>query len=222
MISHRPNSESDQLLMGGRQNGRSWARTLIEIGLIVSLCYLVGGSPPPSVNEPHYLGKAKQYWNPAWCAGDFFLESADAHEVFYWTFGWLTQFLSLSATAWVGRAIVWALFAISWLVLVRRITATRWAAVVSAVLLLPLIHYGHLAGEWLIGGIEAKGFAWPLFSSALPKQLKDAGGASGRYLESRHPFIFSSVAGPWSRACWRGPCVAAKRIFRSSNSQSGW
>lgn len=132
-----------------------------EAGLIVGLCYLVGGSPTPSVNEPHYLGKARHYWIPEWCAGDFFLESADAHEVFYWSFGWVTQFLSLPQSAWLGRLIVWTFFAVAWLTLVRSVTRARWAGLLSAILLLPLIHYGHLAGEWLIGGVEAKGFAWP-------------------------------------------------------------
>ena len=161
--------------MQSRSSGSSLRTVLhyaIELLGVVGLCYVVAGSPVPAVNEAHYLGKAKQYWNPAWCEGDFFLESADAHEVFYWTFGWLTQFTDLATTAWIGRLVVWGFFAFSWITLVRKLTVHRWASVLSAALLLPLIQYGHLAGEWLIGGIEAKGFAWPLVFLGISKALE--------------------------------------------------
>ena len=46
---------------------------------------------------------AEAFWNPEWCKGDLFLESTDTQVVFIWLFGWLTRWLSLSATAWVGR-----------------------------------------------------------------------------------------------------------------------
>ena len=141
----------------------------LEILAIVAVCYVFAGSPTPSVNEAHYLAKAKHYWQPEWCEGDFFLESADAHEVFYWTFGWMTKYYSLPATAWSGRLLVWFLFAASWRRMARALTNIRGAALLSAICLLPLTHYGHLAGEWLIGGIEAKGFAYPLLFLAIGK-----------------------------------------------------
>lgn len=144
----------------------------LETGLIVALCYLYAGSPPPGINEPHYLGKAKNYWDPSWCAGDFFFESADAHEVFYWTFGWITNYLSLTATAWCGRLIVWTLFALAWHSLVRKVTTVRWASLLSAVFLIPLIRFGHLSGEWLIAGVEAKGFAYPLVFWGVAKAVE--------------------------------------------------
>ena len=31
----------------------------------------------PDVNEQNYLGKAKHFWQPEWCEGDFFLETAE-------------------------------------------------------------------------------------------------------------------------------------------------
>ncbi|MGE3777249.1 MAG: hypothetical protein AB7F89_08700, partial [Pirellulaceae bacterium] len=62
----------------------------LEWCLIFALLFVVGGTLPPDVNESHYLAKAKHYWNPDWCPGDPFLESADAHLAFYWLIGWLT------------------------------------------------------------------------------------------------------------------------------------
>ena len=48
----------------------------------------------PDVNEPNYLGKAIHFWNPAWAPNDFFLDTADTHWVFYFTFGWLSRWLA--------------------------------------------------------------------------------------------------------------------------------
>ena len=53
----------------------------------------------PGVNEPHYLGKARAFSDPDWCAGDFFLHSANAHAVFFNIVGPLTQILPLAAVA---------------------------------------------------------------------------------------------------------------------------
>ena len=77
---------------------RLW-QTLAEIVLVFAIFALHGAYPTPDSNEAHYLAKAKHYWHPDWAAGDFFLETADAHQVFYWTFGWLTLWLSLDAVA---------------------------------------------------------------------------------------------------------------------------
>ena len=88
-------------------------RAACEIGLIFLVFFLQAAWPVPDVNEPHYLGKARHYWDPAWCANDFFCASADAHQVFYWTFGWLTRYFDLPAVAWIGRVLTWGLIAYS-------------------------------------------------------------------------------------------------------------
>src|SRR4051812_33122965 len=85
-----------------------------EIAWIFLIFFLFAGSVPPDVGESHYLVKARHYWEPVWCAGDLFVESRDAHAIFYWTFGWLTRFCSLAATAWIGRVITWLFLAWSW------------------------------------------------------------------------------------------------------------
>ena len=53
-------------------------RGIVEVLLILALFFVAHGDLPPDVNEGHYLGKAKHYWNPAWCPEDHFLKSADA------------------------------------------------------------------------------------------------------------------------------------------------
>jgi hypothetical protein len=139
----------------------------LEIVWIFLILFLFAGSPPPDVGESHYLAKAKHYWQPEWCAGDLFLESKDAHHAFYWTFGWVTQLCSLTATAWFGRAITWALLAWSWRRLSWSIVPRPLASLLSIGLMLLLLRNFHLAGEWIVGGIEAKGFAYVLVFLAL-------------------------------------------------------
>src|SRR5262249_5826068 len=87
---------------------------VFEIAWIFLIFFLFAGSLPPDVGESHYLVKAKHYWQPTWCVGDLFLESHDAHGMFSWTFGWVTRFCSLSATAWIGRLVIWLGLAWSW------------------------------------------------------------------------------------------------------------
>ncbi|MCA9162963.1 MAG: hypothetical protein KDA62_08280 [Planctomycetales bacterium] len=139
----------------------------LETTLILLLLAAYAIEPTPSVNEAHYLGKAKHYWNPSWAAGDLFLESADAHVVFYWTFGWVTRFVSLPVAAWLGRLLTWSLLAWAWQRLSRAVIPRRWWSVLTAGLFVSLLHWFDMAGEWVIGGVEAKGFAYVLVLCGL-------------------------------------------------------
>lgn len=144
---------------------RRWAA--IELLLMVALVFVVAGGIPPGVNEAHYLAKAKHYWNPSWCPADSFLQSADAHLVFYWTMGWLTLFLPLSAVAWIGRFITWFLLAWSWRRLSNRVIPGNGWALLTLGLFACFLGCGNMAGEWVLGGFEAKGFAYVLLFLAL-------------------------------------------------------
>ena len=103
-----------------------------EVALIFAVFFIHAGYPVPDDNEPHYLCKAKHYWNPSYGAGDFFLESADAHVVFYWTFGWVTKFVSLTAAAWIGRVVTWLALAWAWRRLAWRFAPWPFVDVLSA------------------------------------------------------------------------------------------
>jgi hypothetical protein len=143
----------------------------IEVLLILLVFFVYAGWPVPEVNEPHYLGKAKHYWNPAWCQHDFFLETADAHQTFYWCFGWLTLLVPLPVVAWVGRFLTWTLIALGWRRLSFLLVPKPLAAVLSAALFVGLLDRFNLAGEWVVGGIEAKGFAYALVLFAIAEML---------------------------------------------------
>ncbi|HMP78803.1 MAG TPA: hypothetical protein PKD54_05085 [Pirellulaceae bacterium] len=131
----------------------------------VFAAYVGGGVP--DVNETYYLTKAKHFWNPAWCAGDLFLESENSHWFFYAITGWLTWFCSLEVYAWIGRLTTWLLLATAWRSLVVAATGAWGAALWTAPLLVVLIEHGHLAGEWVVGGFEAKGISYSFVFWAL-------------------------------------------------------
>ncbi len=152
-------STTDDLPTVGSQLG--------EIVLIVLLLFVIGSGLPPAVNEVHYLGKAKHLWSPDWCAQDAFLQSADAHLVFSWVYGWVTTLTTLPAAAWIGRAIGWILLAIAFQRLSSSIVPQRGYSILSAAIWMTLVHRFHMSGEWLVDGVEAKVFAYPLLLFGL-------------------------------------------------------
>lgn len=143
--------------------------TLVETALILLLFSAVAGQLPPDVNESHYLTKAKHFWNPAWCPNDLFLSSSFSHWVFYVAFGWFSKYLSLSAFAWTGRVLTWTALAYGWQCLSRSVIQLKMFSVLSAMFFLLLNERFHLAGEWIVGGFEGKGFAYAFVILALAK-----------------------------------------------------
>ncbi len=142
-------------------------QVFVEIALIFWVFFLQGAWPVPDVNEPHYLGKAIHYWNPDWAAGDFFLQTKEVHKVFDSTFGWLSLWLTPTALAWTGRLIAWWLLAWSWRRLSFAVLPRAGWSVISAAFFAMLMDRCQMAGEWVIGGVEAKVFAYVFVFLAL-------------------------------------------------------
>ena len=132
----------------------------IEVALIVICFAAITGQVAPNVNESHYLTKAKHFWNPSFCPSDIFLTSSFSHLAFYVTTGWLTLIVSLSSYAWIGRIASWTLIAIGWRRVCRQLFNVPMLSVLTAVFFVILNQRFHLAGEWVVGGFEAKGIAY--------------------------------------------------------------
>lgn len=137
-------------------------RAVLEIVLVFAVFFVQGAWPVPDVNEPYYLGKAIHYWNPQWIPHDFFLDSADTHKAFYFTLGWLSLWLEPTTMAWVARVATWALLAWAWWRLSWALVPRPWIAVLTAALFVCASERCSMAGEWVVGGVEAKGFAYVL------------------------------------------------------------
>lgn len=195
---------------GVREQVRTKSRAFLEIGLIFLVFFLYGVQPTPGVNEAQYLAKAKHFWNPAWCPGDHFLGSADAHWAFFWSTGWLTRWMSLSAYAWLGRLVTWWAMATAWRRLSLAVVPCRWASLVSATLFLLTLHHCHMMGEWVVGGIEGKSVAYVLVFFGLGSLVK--GRWNETWLLMGLAALFHVLVGGWS-------CVATAAAWIASGKE---
>ncbi len=143
-----------------------------EVGLVLLVFFLQGAWPVPDTNEAHYLSKAIHYWNPDWVVADAFLDSDDTHQVFYFTLGWMSLWLGPVTLAWTGRILCWGLLAWAWQRLSFALLPRRWLSVLGAAAFVCLQSRYQLAGEWVIGGVEAKGFAYALVLLGLESLVR--------------------------------------------------
>ncbi|MBX9792645.1 MAG: hypothetical protein K2Y37_27405 [Pirellulales bacterium] len=162
---------------------------LLATLVVLVVFALEGAWPVPDVNEPHYLSKARHFWEPRWLAGDFFLDAPHAgplqrlresHLVFFVTCGWWSRWLTLTQVALVGRVLTWLGLAYAWQRLSRALlpSTERTAPVLaglSAALFVAANNWCQMAGEWMIGGFEAKPVAY-IFVLLAVEQL-----VSGRW-----------------------------------------
>lgn len=131
---------------------------------VISLCV---GLSVPGINESHYLPKAKHAWNADFAAGDIFLESHDSHFAATSLAGGLTRLFDLPTVAWLGRALSWSLFAWAWTCFSQAAFLPRILSPIALAAWIFAIAYGHWAGEWAIGGFEAKSIAYPFVLFAM-------------------------------------------------------
>ncbi len=129
-------------------------------------------APLPGVNEPHYLCKAKHFWQPEWCSQDFFLASPNAHTVFFATIGSLTNFVTFEQAAWIGRALATLVLAWGWIRCLSPMFFTPWATLWCAWIFLACAACGNFSGEWLVGGVEGKVFAYGFLFAAFGDVLR--------------------------------------------------
>lgn len=142
--------------------GSDLRRMAGEVVLVALLFAAAGAWPVPDVNETVYLTKARHAADPAWAAGDWFLETPDAHGVFYLLFAPVAAAVPLEQAAWIGRWAGWLAVATGFLHAVRPLLATSRDRLLAAALFAVLVRVTTAAGEWVLGGCESKVFAWAL------------------------------------------------------------
>jgi hypothetical protein len=150
-------------------------RAFIEILAITAIFAAAGAWPAPDVNEAAYLTKARHAADPTWCAGDFYLETPDAHGIFYVVIGPMAARLPLETAAWIGRIAGWLALAIGFRHLASGTVTDpswspshrTWATLAAAAIFSLALRQNHAAGEWVIGGCEAKVFAWAFVFGGL-------------------------------------------------------
>jgi len=144
----------------GDGGAAGWARAVAECAVVTAAFAAAAAWPAPDVNEAVYLTKARHAADPDWGRGDFFLETPDAHGIFYLVAGPLAAAVPLPQAAWIGRVVGWALLAVGFRQAAVPLISSARYRVLAAVLFSFALRNTTAAGEWVIGGCEAKVFAW--------------------------------------------------------------
>lgn len=149
---------------GERERGSSAAggvaTWLVEM-LVVFLVFAAAGAwPTPDINEAHYLTRARHDFDPSWAAGDFFLDTPEAHALFTLVMGPLAAALPLEQAAWIGRIAGWLALAVGFVHAARGTLGALESRLLAAAVFSLALRHTTAAGEWMIGGCEAKVFAW--------------------------------------------------------------
>jgi len=211
-VHARPAEPNGEQISRLRRIGESLVPFAITFALL--LAYSLRQAPIPAVNEPAYLGKAKHFWDPSYCPDDFFFNSSNPHLIFYLTIGPLTQVLSLYATSLIGRIVGYGLMAWGWTTLCGVTTGSRASAPVSAALFLLSQMIGTFSGEWIVGGIEGKVFAYGFAFWGLAEVSKDRRFAAAVLLglsAGFHPIV----------GCWVVLCAGLTVLFVRTSGLNG-
>jgi hypothetical protein len=172
------------------------ASFLLECLVSLTIVFLFVGSLPPGINESHYLPKAKRMYDSTFASGnDIFLNSNDSHFLASTVAGSLAKYLELNELAWVCRAIAWSLLCIAWIMLCRALELPNLLRPLILLGWLLTVRYGHLAGEWIVGGYEAKAIAYPLAMFGMASLLVGRWNAAWVWLGAAT--AFHPVVGGW-------------------------
>lgn len=147
--------------------------TFVQWLVHLLLIFVCVGAQVPGVNESHYIPKSKHVWDADFAPGDLFLESHNSHFLAAGLSGSLSTFLPMPAVAWIGRLISWAFFAWAWIYLCRALGIARILTPFALVAWFLAISYGHWAGEWVMGGFEAKAIAYPCILMGLAAMFNE-------------------------------------------------
>lgn len=145
--------------------------TLISLNLLFT--GIMGGDA--GSNEVDVLPLAKQYVDSTWIPRDWYLNQPPGYRLLFQSlFGRLVVTWGFLATSLTGRLVCYILVA-SGLVLIGRVLGLSMPLLLLAVALF-LSGQSVVAGEWLVGGLEAKSIAYGLILLAIGLMLE------GQYL----------------------------------------
>lgn len=147
---------------------------VLESGVCLIILFGCLGTLPPGVNESHYLPKAKHIWDPGFASGgDLFLESGNSHWLASAAAGSAARFFELTSVAWIGRLASWWLLSLAWVRLCHALAIPRAYRPLGLLAWILWNLYGHWAGEWFVGGFEAKSIAYPCILFGIAAVVRD-------------------------------------------------
>jgi VanZ family protein len=158
-------------------------------------------------NEVDVLPLAKQFVDPDWVPKDWYLDQPPGYRfLFQALFGQMIMAWGFLATSLVGRLICYSLFSWGVVLLGRRLGLSLLPLLLALGLFLytgginlqGFLGYeqGVIAGEWMVGGLEAKSLAYPLVLLAISWML--AGRYRGMALLLGLATSFHVLVGGWA------------------------
>ena len=197
-----------------------FSKTALQITVIfvfLSLRLLLDRNMSSSVwNEVDVLPLAKQFVDRDWIANDWYLNlETNYRYLFQIIFGWLIVHWGFLATSIIGRLFCYGLIATG-LVLLGHKLGLNLTYLLLATIALTYQGYlqGAIAGEWFVGGLEAKAIAYGLIFVAIPLML--GGNYLGTMLLLGWATSFHVLVGGWTFLTTLGwLCLHPKaRIFK--------
>ena len=190
-------------------------------GEVMALAVLLGclvWSYTPDVNEAHYLAKARHFWDRSFCRSDIFVTSYETHWAFYVTHGWLFREFGFQVGTWVGRVAAWLVISWGFVLLSRTFWDRAGVSLLVGGTVVLLNQNLNLAGEWFVGGVEGKCYAYGFGFAALaywfrnkcPAALILMGLACAFHIVVGLWLILATVLA-WCGDRWMDASVAAER-----------
>ncbi len=144
------------------------------ISLVLSLRLLFDGNVEPiSWNEADVLPLAKHYVDRHWISQDWYLDRGAGYRFLFQNIaGWLAVNFGFLATSIIGRLTCYIL--VAWgFALIGRQLQLKFRFLLLAVILatFPGWKQGAIAGEWFVGGFEAKSLAYGMVIIAISLML---------------------------------------------------
>jgi len=161
------------------QNRTHWKQVSIQIVVVtafLSLGFLLDGNMGGK-NEVDILPFARQYADPSWIPGDWYLNQPPGYRIPFLAFsGSMAAAWGFLATSLIGRLLCYTLMASGLVFLGRKLELSLPLLLLAVGLFLYVDdHQGIVAREWLVGGIEPKVVAYSLLLFAIGLML------TGRY-----------------------------------------
>lgn len=124
-------------------------------------------------NEIDVLPLAKQFADPSWITTDWYLNiETNYRYLFQIIFGQAIVHFGFLATSIIGRLICYALVAYGIVLLGEKLRLSLTYLLLATVIVTYQGSFqGAIAGEWFVGGLEAKAVAYGLITIAIPLML---------------------------------------------------
>jgi hypothetical protein len=123
-------------------------------------------------NEVDVIPLAKQFVQPSWLPQDWYLNQPGGYRVLFLAIaGWLTQGVGLLWTSFIGRLICYGMVATGcvWIGQYLNLRLPFLLVAIACFTAPSKLNWaqGVIAGEWLVGGLEAKSFAYGCLLMAI-------------------------------------------------------